>query len=156
MIAMRFGRCPYVAHRAKKFSLDVNPPEGVLNARAFPRMPRGPITKMMLWMLLVVSICFALDGCVTREEAARRAGRKAAVAGARACADAGDVGACLASFCREICDEFAGSRSLGEACVTRCAGEGTCDSDADCAAGLACVMIAPRVRRCSTPPSSTP
>jgi hypothetical protein len=134
----------------------VNPAEGV--RRRNLRYSERPAAdrEMMVRTFILLQMCCVLAGCTTREDAARRAGRQGAQIAAGACADAGDVSACRAPLCRNHCASFADSKSLGDACLARCTGEGTCDSDADCAAGLMCVMIAPRVRRCGTPPTSTP
>jgi hypothetical protein len=106
-------------------------------------------------MVARIVMVFALvggPGCRTREEAARRAGREGAVAVGLAClgdgGDEGDREPCRVLACRERCASFADSVQLSEACTTKCLGQGTCDSDADCTGGLVCVMIAPRLRRC--------
>lgn len=93
--------------------------------------------------------------CQTREEAARRTGREAALVVERACAtDAGDDEACRESTCRERCARFTDSAGLTETCTSRCKGQGTCDSNADCDHGLICVVIAPVLRRCGVAPDA--
>src|SRR5258708_38412140 len=102
--------------------------------------------------LLAVVVAFSAMACRTREEGARRAGREAALVAVRDCpGDAGKVEGCRESICRDRCAPFADSVGLTETCATRCLGQGTCDSDADCDRGLFCRMIAPRLRRCEPP-----
>jgi hypothetical protein len=97
----------------------------------------------------------AIVVCRTREDAARKIGRSAALTAARACSDAASTDdACRERLCREQCADFADSVALRESCTSRCTGQGTCDSDADCDQGLICVMIAPRLRRCVAPRAS--
>jgi hypothetical protein len=99
--------------------------------------------------LAAILLALGMGGCRTREEGARKAEQEAALAAASACpAAAGDAEVCRDAICRERCANFADSVSLAETCRTKCTGQGTCDSDADCARGLVCVMIAPRLRRC--------
>ena len=96
-------------------------------------------------------------GCRTREEGAQRAGREAALVAVHDCAgDAGLAEVCRLSICRDRCAPFADSVILTETCTTKCMGQGTCDSDADCDKGLICridcptpaAMRAPAGRRC--------
>jgi hypothetical protein len=99
---------------------------------------------------IVLVLCGA--ACRTREDAARRAGREAALLARHDCvSDAGLAEECRASICRDRCAAFADSVTLTETCTTKCTGKGTCDSDADCDKALICRMIAPRLRRCETP-----
>ena len=106
---------------------------------------------------LIALFALGAGACGTRENAARKQGREAALFAARACdADAGDVEACREPICRERCTSFADCVRLDETCTTKCMGQGTCDSDADCTGGLVCVMIAPRLRRCQPYPDATP
>jgi hypothetical protein len=107
----------------------------------------------LLRALLVASPLWA--ACRTREDTARTAGREAALAADRACdADATDVATCRSTICRDRCAPYADSNLLTEACTTKCLGQGTCDSDADCTGGLVCMMIAPRLRRCQPRPDA--
>src|SRR5258708_10227478 len=112
----------------------------------------GVINTRVLIQLALLALAFGCTGCRTREDAARRAGREGAVALGLACpgdgGDEGDRDPCRVLACRERCASFADSVQLSEACTSKCLGQGTCDSDADCTAGLACVVIAPRLRRC--------
>src|SRR6266704_2995381 len=103
---------------------------------------------MVVRVAMVVVLTFGGTGCRTREDAARRAGREGALALGLACpgdgGDEGDREPCRALACRERCASFSDSMQLSEVCTTKCMGQGTCDSDADCTGGLVCVMIAPR------------
>jgi hypothetical protein len=102
----------------------------------------------------LTAIVFAVSAlaCRTREEGARRAGHEAALIAVHDCAgDAGTAEGCRASICRDRCAAFADSVALTETCTTRCTGQGTCDSDADCDRGMVCRVIAPRLRRCEPP-----
>jgi hypothetical protein len=102
-----------------------------------------------------VALFVVASACRTREDTARSTGREAALALARTCdTDAGDVETCRAEFCRNRCAPYADSKPLTEACTAKCTGQGTCDSDSDCAGGLACMMIAPRLRRCQPRPDA--
>jgi len=105
--------------------------------------------------VLVASLLVA-PACRTREDAARSAGREAALVAATACSDAGDVETCRAPICRDRCAPYADSKLLTEACTTKCLGQGTCDSDSDCSGSLVCMMIAPRLRRCQPRPDAAP
>ena len=101
---------------------------------------------------MALFLALSAVGCRTREEGAQRAGREAALVAVRDCAgDAGLAEVCRASVCRDRCAPFTDSVTLTEACTTKCMGQGTCDSDADCDKGLICRMIAPRLRRCEPP-----
>ena len=86
--------------------------------------------------------------CPTREDAARRVARQAALAAARECADAAAAETCSETICRDQCSPYADSPQIAELCRDQCLGRGTCNSDRDCAGGLVCLMIAPRLRRC--------
>jgi len=113
---------------------------------------------MMPLPSLVAVMFFALAsalGC-TREDSAAKVAREGVLAAERACDDAGQTEVCRERVCRDRCDRFADSVHLLEACMARCTGRGTCDSDSDCGRGLVCVMIAPRVRRCAPPPELAP
>ena len=105
---------------------------------------------------VVVGLALGGAGCKTREEAALRAGRQGALALGLACpgdgGDEDDRDPCRTLACRERCASFADSTRLSEACTSKCMGQGTCDSDADCVGGLVCVMIAPRLRKCEPRP----
>src|SRR5262245_49832597 len=104
---------------------------------------------------IVCALACTLGACRTREDAARNAAREGAVAAARSCdADAGDIEACRADVCRDHCAPYADSKSLAETCTSKCTGQGTCESDRDCTAGLVCMMIAPRLRRCQPRPDA--
>ena len=94
--------------------------------------------------------------CRTREDSAARVAREGAQAAERACGDAGQSEACREPICRDQCDRFGDSPHLAETCIGKCMGRGTCDSDADCGRGLACIVIAPRVRRCAPRSEATP
>jgi len=98
--------------------------------------------------IAIVSMLAAI-ACHTREDTARSIGRRGAFRAGETCPpDASAFETCVESTCRAECAPFADSTTLTEACMSKCARQGTCDSDADCAADSVCVMIAPRLRRC--------
>ena len=113
---------------------------------------------MVVQIAVAVLVALALGGagCRTREDAARRTGREGALALGLACpgdgGDESDREPCRTLACRERCAPFADSIQLSEVCSSKCMGQGTCDSDADCVGGLVCVMIAPRLRKCEPRP----
>jgi hypothetical protein len=114
-----------------------------------PRATSRPFAVIIAFPTLLAPLA-----CRTREDTARTAGREAANMAANACADAGDVETCRTPICRDRCAPYADSKALSEACTSKCLGQGTCDSDADCSAGLVCMMIAPRLRRCQPAPDA--
>jgi hypothetical protein len=118
---------------------------------------RDPTTSRLARASAVTTFALAcvLSACRTREDAARNAGREAAHVAASSCdADAGDVESCRARICRDRCAPYTDSKLLTEACMGKCTGEGTCDSDSDCSGGNVCMMIAPRLRRCQPRPDA--
>jgi hypothetical protein len=101
----------------------------------------------------VAGLCGILGAfaCRTREDAALSLARETARAAARVCADASDGEVCRDPICRSGCGVYADAPHLIEACIARCMGRDTCNSDRDCDRGLVCRMIAPVVRRCQPP-----
>jgi hypothetical protein len=97
-----------------------------------------------------IVLCFAFVACRTREDAAVGMAREAASAAETSCEKAADRDECRESFCRSRCSPFSDSAHLTQTCVSKCTGRDVCDSDRDCAPGLTCVIIAPRVRHCQT------
>jgi len=96
-----------------------------------------------------VLLLFGTLACPTREDAARGVARRAALVALRECADAAVPETCSETICRDRCSPYAHSPHIAEPCVDHCLGRGTCNSDRDCAGGLVCLMIAPRLRRCA-------
>lgn len=115
--------------------------------------------RRSLIVVIAALLVAALGACRDREQQAAIDGASVRAEVARACAsadqDAGEAGpelhlACLDARCRERCAAYAGTRTFERTCVDACAAEGACSTDADCAAGLRCVAIAPVVRRCTS------
>ena len=102
-----------------------------------------------LWRPIIVAlVSVSVLRCRTREDAAHQVAREGALTAADSCGDAAAVDLCREAICRARCAPFSDAVHLVETCITRCMGRGTCHSDLDCARGQACVMIAPRLRRC--------
>ena len=115
-----------------------------------------------LIVVIAPLVVAALVACRDREQQAAIDGASARSEVARACASAGvdtDGGepepelhlACLDARCRDRCAAYAGTHTFQRTCVDACSAEGACSTDADCAAGLRCIAIAPVVRRCTSP-----
>jgi hypothetical protein len=114
-----------------------------------------PVTRSPPPPLCLAIAFLTTVACRTREDAARRAGQEAAIVALRACPENEvDHEACRTPVCRDRCAAFADSLALHEVCTARCLGQGTCDSAADCDPGFACIVIAPRLRRCGVRPDA--
>jgi hypothetical protein len=98
--------------------------------------------------IIVALVVTTALGCRTREDAAHKMGRESALVAAESCADAAARETCHESNCHDRCASFSDSTHLAETCLAKCMGRGTCNSDLDCDPWRACVMIAPRLRRC--------
>ena len=98
--------------------------------------------------IIVALVSMSVLGCRTREDAAHKVAREGALAAADNCADAAAVEPCHEATCGARCAPFSDSVHIVETCIAQCMGRGTCNSDLDCGRGHACVMIAPRLRRC--------
>ena len=118
-----------------------------LTASRLPAFEAGRHASARTRRTIAAMIAMSGLGCRTREDAALNVARESALAAAEHCAGT-EVDACRASICHDRCAEFSDSSYLTETCFTRCMGRGTCHSDLDCDPARACVMIAPRLRRC--------
>jgi hypothetical protein len=105
-------------------------------------------------LLLILS----LAACKDREQLARETGEAARAEVVGRCADAGPDGAdaCAREACSSACADHAAMQTFHRACVAACVADAECATDADCRAGLRCVAIAPRVRRCGGPGAPPP
>jgi len=111
------------------------------------------------WILVAFAAAAALGGCRDREQQASIDGASARTEVAATCASAtADAGEpadarmlCVQDRCRERCGAYAGTKTFGQTCLDACSAVGACNTDADCAAGLRCIAIAPVVRRCTPP-----
>lgn len=94
-----------------------------------------------------------LVGCRDYEQRARASGESLRAQVARACEklDGGVelVEACVAEGCRASCGEAGVAKGFFGTCVAACEANAECTTDRDCAEGLRCNAIAPRVRRCA-------
>lgn len=126
---------------------------------------------LVLGLALVCATASA--ACQDAEQRARAAGEAARADAAKACAsDAGSAPdatggdadgaaeaaqaegwACARRACESPCAAFT-APAFHRACVSACTADTECRTDVDCGAGLLCVAVAPRVRRCRPRPNS--
>ena len=114
----------------------------------------------MKWFAAAVLVAIAsLPSCRDFEQRARAVGARARDPVLASCVaesakdDAGfeRTESCADERCRAACAGGDVAKGFTATCVDECRARVTCATDADCATGMRCVAVAPRVRRCDAP-----
>jgi hypothetical protein len=110
--------------------------------------------------IVFIALATMLPACRDYEQRARATGARVRDEIATRCAaetaksDAGfeheHEETCIDQRCREACAGGDVAKGFAATCVLECRAQATCATDADCTAGLRCIAVAPRVRRCGT------